>query len=67
MNLDQKCLKTVMIVRMQMITTVIGIMSAKEAKPKAGKSAIKICSLPYAEEEMQSEERIPRANFFASR
>ncbi len=28
-------------------------------KPNAGSSAIKICSEPYADEEIQSEERIP--------
>jgi hypothetical protein len=40
---------------------VIGINKANAAKPKAGSSAIKICSEPYAEDEIQSEERIPNA------
>jgi hypothetical protein len=40
-------------------TAVIGIKIAKAAKPKAGSNAIKICSEPYAEDEIQSDERIP--------
>jgi hypothetical protein len=42
-------------------TAVIGINNANAAKPNAGSSAIKICSEPYADEEIQSEERIPSA------
>jgi hypothetical protein len=42
-------------------TKVIGISKVNAAKPKAGRSAIKICSEPYAEDEIQSEDRIPRA------
>jgi hypothetical protein len=38
---------------------VIGIKIAKAASPNAGSSAIKICSEPYAEDEMQSDERMP--------
>jgi hypothetical protein len=40
-------------------TAVIGIKIAKAASPNAGSNAIKICSEPYAEDEMQSEERMP--------
>ena len=49
-----------------MIATIGGNI-AKAAKPKAGISATKICSPPYAEDEMQSEERIPKADFLESR
>jgi hypothetical protein len=42
-------------------TAVIGIKIAKAANPNAGSSAIKICSEPYAEDEIQSDERIPNA------
>ncbi|CAB4575349.1 unannotated protein [freshwater metagenome] len=45
-------------------TAVIGIKIAKAAKPKAGNSAIKICSEPYAEDEIQSEDKIPKAKRF---
>ena len=38
----------------------MGINIAKAAKPKAGTSANKICSEPYADDEMQSEDKIPR-------
>ena len=44
----------------KMIATIGGKM-ANAASPKAGMSATKICSPPYAEDEMQSEERIPNA------
>jgi hypothetical protein len=37
------------------------MMIPKAAKPNAGSRAIRICSEPYADEEMQSEERMPRA------
>jgi hypothetical protein len=40
---------------------VIGINIANAAKPNAGTNARRICSLPYADEEMQSEERMPSA------
>jgi hypothetical protein len=42
-------------------TKVIGIKSVNAANPNAGNSAIRICSDPYAEDEMQSDERMPRA------
>jgi hypothetical protein len=42
-------------------TAVIGIKIAKAANPNAGSNAIKICSEPYAEDEIQSDERIPNA------
>ncbi|CAB4635182.1 unannotated protein [freshwater metagenome] len=42
-------------------TAVIGIKIAKAAKPNAGKSAINICSEPYADDEIQSEDKIPKA------
>ena len=48
-------------------TTVIGIKRLNAAKPKAGSSAIRICSLPYADDEIQSEERIPKANRLLNR
>jgi hypothetical protein len=48
-------------------TIVIGIKILKAARPKAGSKARRICSEPYADEEIQSEERIPRANFFERR
>ena len=47
--------------RIAITTPVIGIKIVNAAKPNAGKSAIRICSDPYAEEEMQSEDKIPRA------
>jgi hypothetical protein len=40
---------------------VMGIKIVNAANPKAGMSAIRICSEPYAEDEMQSDERIPKA------
>ena len=40
---------------------VIGIKMPNAAKPNAGRSAIRICSDPYAEDEIQSEERMPSA------
>ena len=56
----------VMRTRIAKTTAVIGIKIAKAARPNAGKSAIRICSEPYAEDEMQSEERIPRAYLLLS-
>jgi hypothetical protein len=50
-----------MISKIANTTAVIGIKIAKAAKPKAGNNAIKICSDPYAEDEMQSEDKIPNA------
>ena len=43
---------------------VIGINMAKAARPNAGTNAISICSEPYALDEMQSEDKIPRAKRF---
>jgi hypothetical protein len=43
---------------------VIGINMANAARPNAGTSAINICSDPYALDEMQSEDKIPRAYLF---
>jgi hypothetical protein len=43
---------------------VIGINMAKAARPNAGTSAINICSDPYALDEMQSEDKIPKAYLF---
>ena len=43
-----------------MTIAVIGIRSAKAAIPNAGIKAIRICSLPYAEDEIQSDDKIPR-------
>jgi hypothetical protein len=48
-------------------TTVIGIKIANAAKPKAGSSAIRICSDPYADDEMQSDAKIPSAKRFFKR
>ncbi len=50
-----------MIIKIKSTTPVIGIKIVKAANPNAGSKAIKICSEPYAEDEMQSEERIPKA------
>jgi hypothetical protein len=50
-----------MISKIAKTTAVIGIKIANAANPKAGNSAIKICSEPYAEDEMQSEDKIPNA------
>jgi hypothetical protein len=52
---------------MPMTTAVIGMMIPNAARPKAGRSAIKICSEPYADDEMQSEERIPSAYLLLKR
>jgi hypothetical protein len=41
------------------MTAIIGGKIVNAANPNAGISATKICSPPYAEDEMQSEERIP--------
>jgi hypothetical protein len=41
------------------IIAIIGVNIAKAAKPKAGIKATRTCSPPYAEDEIQSEERIP--------
>ncbi|MEY3331141.1 MAG: hypothetical protein RL202_407, partial [Actinomycetota bacterium] len=38
---------------------VIGINIENAANPNTGNRAIRICSLPYAEDEMQSEDKIP--------
>ena len=45
------------------ITPTIGGKIVKAARPKAGINAINICSPPYADDEMQSEERTPNAYF----
>jgi hypothetical protein len=50
-----------MIVRIIKTTPVSGINNVKAAKPNAGNNAKRICSEPYADDEMQSEERMPRA------
>jgi hypothetical protein len=47
--------------RMASTTAVMGINNANAANPNAGSNAIKICSEPYADEEIQSDERIPNA------
>ena len=44
---------------MKRITAINGGKIVNAANPNAGISATKICSPPYAEDEMQSEERIP--------
>ena len=48
-----------MIKRMTKTIAVIGINIANAAKPNAGNNAIKICSEPYAEDEIQSLDKIP--------
>ena len=48
-------------------TAVIGIKMWNAANPNAGNSASRICSLPYAEDEMQSEDKIPKAKRLLSR
>ena len=53
--------ESVMITKIVSTTAVIGIKIAKAAKPNAGSSAIKICSEPYADEEIQSDDKIPKA------
>jgi hypothetical protein len=50
-----------MISKIVKTTAVIGIKIAKAANPKAGNNAINICSEPYAEDEMQSEDKMPKA------
>jgi hypothetical protein len=50
-----------MITKIVKTIAVIGIKSANAANPNAGNNAIKICSEPYADEEIQSDERIPKA------
>ena len=45
---------------------VIGINMANAAKPKAGTRANKICSDPYADDEIQSEDKIPKAYFLSN-
>ena len=50
-----------MMVRITRITAVIGIRIEKAAKPKAGNNAMRICSDPYAEDEIQSLDKMPRA------
>ena len=50
-----------MITKIAKTTAVIGMSKAKAAKPNAGSNAIKICSEPYAEDEIQSEDKIPNA------
>jgi hypothetical protein len=56
-----------MIVRMTRTTAVIGIKIENAAKPNAGRSAIRICSDPYAEDEMQSLDKIPSAYLLLKR
>ena len=48
-------------------TAVIGIKIANAAKPNAGNNAMRICSEPYAEDEMQSDDKIPSAKRFFRR
>jgi hypothetical protein len=50
-----------MIVRITRIIAVIGIRIENAARTNAGNSAIRICSEPYADEEIQSLDKIPRA------
>ena len=57
----------VTIKRIARTIAVIGIKIAKAAIPKAGNNAIKICSLPYADDEIQSEDKIPSAYFLSKR
>jgi hypothetical protein len=42
-------------------TIVIGINIENAANPNAGNKARSICSLPYAEDEIQSEDKTPNA------
>ena len=49
------------------IMLISGVKSENAARPKAGISATNICSPPYADEEMQSDERIPNARLFDRR
>jgi hypothetical protein len=46
-------------INIKIIIAIMGVNIAKAAKPKAGIRATRICSPPYAEDEIQSEERIP--------
>jgi hypothetical protein len=46
---------------------VIGIKILNAARPNEGRRAKRICSDPYADEEIQSEERMPSANFLLNR
>jgi hypothetical protein len=57
----------VTITRTAKTIAVIGIKILNAASPNAGSSAKRICSEPYAEDEMQSEERIPRAKVLLNR
>jgi hypothetical protein len=50
-----------MITKIVSTTAVIGIKIAKAANPNAGSNAIKICSEPYADDEIQADERIHNA------
>jgi hypothetical protein len=43
------------------MTNMIGTSSENAAKPMYGVSWVRICSAPYAEDEMQSGDRTPRA------
>ena len=43
-----------------------GVKSENAARPKAGMSATNICSPPYADDEMQSDESTPKAFFLLS-
>ena len=40
---------------------------ANAANPNAGSSAMRICSEPYADDEMQSDDKIPKAKRFFKR
>jgi hypothetical protein len=52
------------IIKMMLIS---GVKSENAARPKAGMSATNICSPPYADDEMQSDERIPKARLLDNR
>jgi hypothetical protein len=45
------------------MTPIMGGKIVKAANPKAGISATRICSPPYADEDIQSDEIIPKAFF----
>jgi hypothetical protein len=49
------------------MTLISGVKSENAARPKAGMSATNICSPPYADDEMQSDERIPKARLLDNR
>ncbi len=49
------------------ITSVIGKMSLKAARPTAGSITMSISSVPYAAEEIPSQDRTPRASGLDSR